>query len=261
LPSAWNENVDEVIAVIAKINRELANVFCHSICTKLKARDLSKATIHDFERVFGELAMNAYVHGCANNADNIRFNATIFGGGVTLSVSNENKTAKIPMTIKEIAENYTKFLQTNTTGRGLPLVYSLVDQFDLIEDGTGVKVVIFDHDFSREFCASEGISFISIGNYLGDYIERLNATLAATSGDVVLIFSDRGSEGIGSVSAVARSLQQVLLQAAVGRFAIVIADEIAKFLPNPKQHFPRFIGYFATVEDAVHAFDRGLGSD
>jgi anti-sigma regulatory factor (Ser/Thr protein kinase) len=209
--TSWNQDFITQKAKIKKTDRELANAYCAALCAIMKEKNFAVATIVDFQTAFAELALNAFTYGCSSDRDYVQFRAVIFGSGISFEIAN--RKTLIAANIDEIKQK-TRF-NRGVTGRGLPLVYSLADQFEFISNGRGIKIVMFDHDRSHALCEENGIRLVTVGNYLGDFIEKIRSALAEVRGDVIVIFSekdkdeDKAHRGHMALSIAMRSLDEV----------------------------------------------------
>jgi anti-sigma regulatory factor (Ser/Thr protein kinase) len=221
----------------------------------MKEKNFAVATIVDFQTAFAELAVNAFTYGCSSDRDYVQFRAVIFGSGISFEIAN--RKTLIAANLDEIKQKTR--LSRGITGRGPPLVYSLADQFEFVSNGRGIKIVMFDHDRSHALCEENGIRLVTVGNYLGDFIEKIRFALTEVRGDVIVIFSekdkdeDKGHRGHIALSIAMRSLDEVEQVESVDRFAVVLDRSAARHIPDLSQHFSKFKGFYPSIDLAIAA--------
>lgn len=231
--------------------REKAQVFLALISEKLSELDFWSDVISDFEIVFKELVGNSFEHGCKKENDSITLRAIIFGVGLSLEVKNNSRRNTIPFNSEEIARKETP--DPGKRGRGLPLVFGLVDQFDIASDRTSIKVVMYDAKIRSQFLKESDILVVNVGSYLGNYIQKIEAALAgARAENVVLVFSLHSAQ----ISSSAMAAGAVESSEIVKRFSIAIDNRFHRFLSDIASHFEKFEGFYTTAEAAISAMTR-----
>jgi hypothetical protein len=237
----WKRDIIEVKATIKKRDRERAKSFGHGI--RLKMQDgFGSGEIADFLAAFYELVDNAFSHGCASDSDSVTVRAVIFGAGVSAEVINNNKSKKIPD-----LDQLKNAEPTGATGRGLKQVFSLVHQASVTRGGRGLKIVLYKHA-THHYLAEEGITFINVGGFSIDVVNKINRTLSGKEGDVIIIFGPDVHP-----SSVRRGAAELESKEFVGKFAIVAEKENLRFLSDLKTQMPKLVGCFESPEQAISA--------
>jgi len=245
----WKKDIAEVKATIKRRDREHAKAFGHALRLKMQS-GFGSGDIEAFLLAYYELVDNAFRHGCETDSDSVTVRAVLFGAGVSAEVINNNKSKKIPS-----LDQFKDATARGMTGRGLPQVLSIVHQADLTTAGRGIKVVLYRRATSHHL-AEEGITFVNLGGFSSDAVEKINRTLDGRQGDVIIVFSPEVV-----ASSLWRAAAEVAKKEFVGRFAIVAEKENLILLSRLVAEVPKLVGFFDAPEKAIAALRPRPGND
>ena len=139
----WQKDICTMNARIQNKYYEQAIFLLDLTMSKMQNMEFKKSSIDDFKIVFSELIRNAFNHGCKEDNDEVKITIEITKTFVSLIVINPKKRKFL---IEPIIKNNLIKLQNNPnmlSGRGLLLVRQLTDSFIMVNDNTGVKIVIY----------------------------------------------------------------------------------------------------------------------
>lgn len=247
--SEWNHNFIRMKARIKRLDRELALAFCEAACVKLKEQHFSPTTINNFKTVFGELVDNGFTHGCKTDLDSLTIRALLFDTGIALEVINANKSNRLPANVGQIRNRID--VKVHDRGHGLPLVFSIADQFEILKNGSGVKAVLYNHDVAYHCIADDGITFITLGAFMTDYRQKIDACLKQhKTENVILICGDLSYP----LSIFLDALRVANESDDVIKIAAVVSEARRKQLDDLGIYYPsKFIGLHSSPENAMAA--------
>jgi len=116
-------------------------------------------------------------------------------------------------------------------------------------------MVLYDKHIYHHNLRHEGITFVNVGGFSADVVDKIRQELVGTSGDVIVIFGT--ATMMLPQTWAKRSVEELDQQPFIGKFALVMGEEYLRFLPDFKE-VPKLVGCFTSPEDALAAMRPGL---
>ncbi|MBE7535437.1 MAG: ATP-binding protein [Anaerolineales bacterium] len=191
----WQKDICTLEASIKRSYVEQAILLSDLTTTKMENLHFDSEAITAFKVIFLELIRNAFEHGCKSDKDAVKIIIEITKTYVGLSIVNPKGKKFAPDNI--IASNKSSLSKNPSLlrGRGLLLVKQLSDTLTTIENGAGIKAVVYSDRIQFDSDVFEGLIVITVksGFYNPSLSERLGDEIAKLPQlDVILNFSDFG---------------------------------------------------------------------
>ena len=191
----WQKDICLLEASIKKNYMEQAILLSDLTVTKMENINFDEEAVTAFKVIYLELIRNAFEHGCESDKDAVRIIIEITETYVGLSIINPKRRK---FDVKTIIEKNKSMLVDNTAllrGRGLLFVMQLAYALEMIENGVGIKAVIYSERVEFTTFTIEGVRIINMisGIYNPSFTQRLADKVAEQPHlDVILNFEDLG---------------------------------------------------------------------
>lgn len=227
----WQKDICTLEASIKRSYVEQAILLSDLTTTKMENLHFDSEAITAFKVIFLELIRNAFEHGCKSDKDTVKIIIEITKTYVGLSIVNPKGKKFNPDNI--IASNKLSLSKSPSLlrGRGLLLVKQLSDTLTTIENGTGIKVVVYSDRIQFDSDVFEGLIVITVesGFYNPALSERLGDEIAKLPQlDVILNFSDFG---VGTDLS-RKIIELNIKSAARQKILVIINDDSNIMLPS-----------------------------
>lgn len=185
----WQKDICTMNANIQNKYIEQAIFLLDLTISKMQNMEFKEVSIDDFKIVFFELIRNAFNHGCKEDKDEVKITIEITKTFVSLIVINPKKRRFF---IEPIIRTNSRKLQINPnilSGRGLLLVKQLTDSFIMVNDNTGVKIVIYSDRVILKTDIIEDLIILNIeGGFYNPSLSRklLNEIINTPPYDIVI---------------------------------------------------------------------------
>lgn len=188
----WQRDICVIEAQVSQKFQEQAVLLSGLVISKMTVLEYPKEARTAFESIYFELVTNGFEHGCANQDDSIKIALDVTDSFVAITVVNPPGRW---FDLDRLLEDRTKKLKTDPSsprGRGLILTSELADKFDYVENGRGVKALIYGDRVAISVIEIDGLGIIRVdaGVYNPSFRRRLLATAIEFSRlDLILDFS------------------------------------------------------------------------
>jgi anti-sigma regulatory factor (Ser/Thr protein kinase) len=162
----WQKDICTLVAHINRVYVEQAILLSDLTTSKMEKMNFASEGITAFKVIFLELIRNAFEHGCKSDKDVVKITIEITSTFVGLRVVNP-KGSKF--NLKAAIETNESLLAKNLSilrGRGLILVKQLADSLKMVEDGRGIKAVVYSERVSFRSEVFDGLVIITLNSGL-----------------------------------------------------------------------------------------------
>jgi len=189
----WQKDICTLEAKIRRSYVEQAILLSDLTTSKMENIHFDSEAITAFKIIFLELIRNAFEHGCKSDKDTVRINIEITKTYVGLSIINPKGRKFNPDDIIETNKSVLKKIPSQLRGRGLLLVKQLSDSLKTIENGIGIKAVVYSDRVLFDSDVFDGLIIITVlsGVYNPALSERLDDEVEKLPQlDVILILRE-----------------------------------------------------------------------
>lgn len=162
----WQKDICTLDAHIQKSYDEQAMLLSDLTTSKMQNMDFASEAVTAFKSIFLELIRNAFEHGCKSEKDSVSITIEITQTFVSLKIVNPKRRK---FNLKTAIETNKSVLTKNLSvlrGRGLILVKELADSLKMVEDGSGVKAVVYSERVSFKSEVFDGLAIVTLKNGL-----------------------------------------------------------------------------------------------